>query len=154
MIPIFYGLHVRYIYNVHVHVSTHEPKPEIVPVFLAFRMPKSIVTRPPPLDGMLVHHRVIPISVCCQYPLIYTPGWRPQRQSGIKFLVKKTMRQMGEAWTLDLQIHSATRAPPWPTGTAINYLCPLCSPLDLWQLFRSSLVSPLLYFSYDKCMAK
>ena len=38
----------------------------------------------PPLDRMLVHHRVTPTAVCHWYPFIHQGG---ERQCGVKFIV-------------------------------------------------------------------
>ena len=59
------------------HINQRPKRPELIPVSLAWSMPRSTAT--PPLDGMLVHRRVTPISMS-RIP-IYTPGWRETKWS-------------------------------------------------------------------------
>ena len=47
---------------------------------------------------------------------------------------------MGEAWTPDLQMHSAAHAPIWPTGMAITYV-PVSAMFPLRSVTAVSIIS-------------
>jgi len=91
----------------------------------------------PPLNGMLVHHRVTPSAAYCQYLSLHLVG---ERQCGVtKFLVQGNNIMVGtRPWTSDLQIWSQmwelVATPPHPLKTAnllINKLTPR-SPYPIW----------------------
>ena len=138
--------------------TSERPKwPELIPVSLAWSMPRSIATLPHPwsLDRMLVHCRVTPSSVFPVPTNLYTwvkaaetkqskiPCLRKQRDRWVRLEPQTSRSTQPHTPLYGLQV--------WPL---LTYLCQLCSPWDLWQLFQSSPVSPLPYFSYHKCMAK
>ena len=146
--------------KVKAHTSQRPKCPELILVSLAWSMPRSIAkpSTPPipllaPLNGMLVHRRVTPSSVSPVPTNLYT--WVKAAET--KRSKIPCLRKQHDGW---VRLEPGLPDPlshmrPYMAYMylALNYLCQLCFPWDLWQLFRSSLVSPLLYFSYDKCMA-
>ena len=49
--------------------AAHKPKAHTAGAYTSFLA--SLGVKLPPLDRMLVHHRLYPPAVCCQYPFIY-----------------------------------------------------------------------------------
>ena len=78
---------------------SQRPKlPELIPVSLAWSMPRSIVSSP--LNGILVHHRVNPQQyVAGTFFVFQFTHAGEERQSGVKFLVYgHTHNTMGCDW--------------------------------------------------------